>query len=246
MKNRFRLVSAFFAVVLLVWPLLFADVLRPLPIGLAISVCGISLFCGVVILSVSFTKYLNEQGRAWGPARPTTGIAGKAWSMLAPSIVLPPTLAIGFSFLSYALLQQIYVIGAAIALLILTHFTCLYVSSLRKCWRQRQVLTKRNLEQSFIILEKESEENSNARCTLDALNVIANTLRVPAGKLRMSDRFGDEIGSFSSFDDTLDKIGGCSLMRKRLFGKSLYLDHIRTLGDFVREWNKCSEISKEK
>ena len=228
------------AILLCTWPFMAIQLLRTMPIGLALSIWGLSFFGGVVLLAASLTRHLRAQGRAWTTDRPAIGIAGKAWGVLVLGIILPPALVFAFVFLFYALFHSDHVIMISIALLICAQLAYVYISSVRKTSLQKNTLLKRDDYGEYSILTGRVNDDAAARCSLEALNSIADVLCVPIVKLRPSDRFGYDVGTFSTFDETIDRIGGQLLMRKKTFQKPLFIDHVKTVGDYVREWNKCS------
>ena len=72
------------------------------------------------------------------------------------------------------------------------------------------------------------------------MELIASVALVPQQKLRWTDRFGSEIGTFSSLDETLDRLGGRLLMEQSKADRPLELENIKTIGDYVTEWMCCN------
>jgi hypothetical protein len=213
-----------------------------MPIGWALGIWGLSFFGGVVLLATTLTRLLRAQGRAWSPDRPASGIAGKVWGVLVPGIVLPPALVFALVFLSLALFHGGHVFMVSIALLICALLAHAYLRSVRKrSLQRRRVLQRDDNDEYLVLTNKVNDDAAAVSGSLEALESIAAVLHVPAVKLRPSDRFGYDIGTFSLLDDSIDRIGGQLLMRKRAFQQPLFLDHITTVGDYVREWNMHSD-----
>jgi len=67
-----------------------------------------------------------------------------------------------------------------------------------------------------------------------AWNEIAETLRVPAGKLRPTDRFGADIGVWSITSEELDALGELATQRAARQGKEVDFAALATVDDYVR------------
>ena len=65
-------------------------------------------------------------------------------------------------------------------------------------------------------------------------NEIAETLRVPADKLRPTDNFGAEIGVWSITSEELDTLGELAAKRAALQGKEVDIASLATVDDYVR------------
>ncbi|MCO5411219.1 hypothetical protein [Ralstonia mojiangensis] len=65
-------------------------------------------------------------------------------------------------------------------------------------------------------------------------NEIAETLRVPADKLRPTDKFGTHIGVCFITSDELDTLGELAAQRACRHGKKVDLSAIATVDDYVK------------
>jgi len=67
-----------------------------------------------------------------------------------------------------------------------------------------------------------------------AWNEIAETLRVPADKLRPTDKFGTDIGVRFITSDELDTLGELAARRASRHGKKVDVSAIATVDDYVK------------
>ncbi|WP_112187736.1 hypothetical protein [Ralstonia sp. GX3-BWBA] len=65
-------------------------------------------------------------------------------------------------------------------------------------------------------------------------NEIAETLRVPADKLRPTDKFGADVGAWSITSEELDTLGELAAKRAALQGKEVDIASLATVDDYVR------------
>jgi hypothetical protein len=63
---------------------------------------------------------------------------------------------------------------------------------------------------------------------------IAETLRVPADKLRPTDKFGTDIGVWFITSDELDTLGELAAQRAARLGKEVDVSAIATVDDYVK------------
>ena len=66
-------------------------------------------------------------------------------------------------------------------------------------------------------------------------NEVASALSLPAGKLRPSDRFGQELGAYLITSEKLDSLASIATARAKERGGTADLSRIDTLGQYVRE-----------
>lgn len=69
---------------------------------------------------------------------------------------------------------------------------------------------------------------------LELWREVADALHLPAGKLRPTDRFGQELGGYWITSDDLDALGQVVATRARRQGATLNLAEIKTLDEYVR------------
>lgn len=237
-KQRTLLASATLgALFLFVWPLLFAPVLGSLPKSIVGVAYIASVMAGVVLIIFAVSSRLKAEGRARGPDRPVVGLAGKSWGIVFPNVTLPPAIFLGFSMSLYGLTVGQYIVPLAFVLCACVAVSYAFISPAVAKRKQQIEIRSRTESQEYVELSRNADRDS--RCMIEATDLIARTFRVPPGALRMSDRFGVEIGTTSVFDDSLDRLGGSLLNRMRTFRRSLELDSVRTVGDYVREWVAC-------
>lgn len=63
---------------------------------------------------------------------------------------------------------------------------------------------------------------------------VADTLKVPASKLRPDDRFGKEIGAYWITSEDLDVLAAKGRERAKALGVSIDLQQLATVNDYVR------------
>lgn len=71
-------------------------------------------------------------------------------------------------------------------------------------------------------------------------NEIAETLRVPADKLRPTDKFGADIGVWFITSDDLDTLGELAAQRAGRHGKEVDISAIATVDDYVKAFAATS------
>lgn len=212
--------------------------LKELRIELTMSIWGVSTVFGVVLLFLALRLHLGSRGWIADGSRPSVGIAGKSWGLLAPKIFLPPTI--------------LFAIAMPIAGLMLTTHTALFLSALVvglllagvaarvavKLARNRAKLEIREANHDYQDLLSNAQSDVSSKCALEALQAISRFAGISADRLRRSDRFGYEIGTFSALDGTIDQISGVLLRRLGSLGLSTNLENIKTVGDFLDEWSR--------
>lgn len=76
--------------------------------------------------------------------------------------------------------------------------------------------------------------NFDEAAVRSAWNEIAETLRVPADKLRPTDKFGADIGVWSVTSEELDTLGELAAQRAARQGKEVDIAALATVDDYVR------------
>ena len=76
--------------------------------------------------------------------------------------------------------------------------------------------------------------NLDESAVRSAWNEIAETLRVPAGKLHPTDKFGVDIGVWSITSEELDALGELARQRAARQGKEVDFAALATVDDYVR------------
>jgi len=76
--------------------------------------------------------------------------------------------------------------------------------------------------------------NFDEAAVRSAWNEIAETLRVPADKLRPTDKFGADIGVWSVTSEELDTLGELAAQRAARQGKEVDITTLATVDDYVR------------
>jgi hypothetical protein len=194
---------------------------------------------GIVLLLTVARAYVVAKGYLWSRDRPGTGIAGKAWGLLLPNVVVPPT-SIVILGLSIVFLWNERYFSAAFFLVfgsvLLGSF--LKMTSLKSS--RRAALKERPDDDGYSGLSSMAEGSAEAAQSVEALHAISKVIGVAPQKLKRSDRFGYEVGTLAAFDETLDELGGQLLKRKRQIGAPLTLDGVKTVGDFMDQWQRST------
>ncbi|CAJ0817201.1 hypothetical protein LMG19087_03018 [Ralstonia wenshanensis] len=76
--------------------------------------------------------------------------------------------------------------------------------------------------------------NFDEAAVRSAWNEIADTLRVPADKLRPTDKFGTDIGVWSITSEELDTLGELAAQRAARQGKEVDIATLATVDDYVK------------
>lgn len=76
--------------------------------------------------------------------------------------------------------------------------------------------------------------NFDEAAVRSAWDEIAETLRVPADKLRPTDKFGTDIGVWFITSDELDMLGELAAQRAARLGKEVDISAIATVDDYVK------------
>jgi hypothetical protein len=69
---------------------------------------------------------------------------------------------------------------------------------------------------------------------LQLLQEVADTLHVPAAKLRPGDRFGKDIGTYWITSENLDLLEAKGRERAQALGLSVDFQNLKTLDDYIR------------
>jgi hypothetical protein len=102
--------------------------------------------------------------------------------------------------------------------------------------RRRRALFERRVELKAeeIYLEHFSHSGLPPGLVLELWHEVADVFNLPAGKLRPSDRFGEELGNYGITGDDLYELAGLAILRARLYGGDINLRGIKTLDCYVR------------
>lgn len=102
--------------------------------------------------------------------------------------------------------------------------------------RRRRALFDRRTELNAeeIYFQHFSRSGLPAGLVLELWHEVADVFNLPAGKLRPSDRFGEELGNYGITGDDLYELAGLAILRARLYGGQVNLRGIRTLDCYVR------------
>jgi hypothetical protein len=73
-----------------------------------------------------------------------------------------------------------------------------------------------------------------AGLVLELWHEVANVFNLPAGKLRPTDRFGEELGNYGITGEDLYELAGHAILRSRLYGGEVDLRRIKTVDCYVR------------
>jgi hypothetical protein len=79
---------------------------------------------------------------------------------------------------------------------------------------------------------------------LELWREVAGVLNLPAGKLRPTDRFGQELGGYWITSEELDALGDVAAARARRHNATLNLAEIKTLDEYVRRFAAISTTAK--
>ncbi|AXW22529.1 hypothetical protein [Ralstonia solanacearum] len=81
--------------------------------------------------------------------------------------------------------------------------------------------------------------NFDEAAVRSAWNEVADTLRVPADKLRPTDKFGTDIGVWSFTSEELDTLGELAAQRAARQGKEIDIAALATVDDYVKAFATC-------
>lgn len=90
-----------------------------------------------------------------------------------------------------------------------------------------------------------AESGLSMEAVMDVWHEIAHVLRAPADRLRPSDRFGKDVGTYLITSEDLDVLGVVALRRGQRQGLSVQLDSIETIDDYVNKLAPRSQASKD-
>lgn len=94
---------------------------------------------------------------------------------------------------------------------------------------KREIMDMSTIYRSWYLSRGVSESDFR-----DIWGEIADALQIPAGLLRPSDKFGNEVGSSARFGSCdLDELSTSAIMRAERFGISVDLSRIVTIDDYV-------------
>jgi hypothetical protein len=112
----------------------------------------------------------------------------------------------------------------------------LYLRTRMRKSRVRAAIEIREDGAEYSAFALKAPHDSQAAQSIDALEAIAQAIGVSPEKLRISDRFGYEIGTRDALDDTLDLVGALLLNRRKVTRNPLSLSDVKTVGDFLIAW----------
>ena len=232
-------------VLLFCWPMLLPDsggrwLAARLSVRVLFSLWAAFAIAGALFALIAILNYLRITGRAALPGQPPRGLAGKPWGALASNLWLPGALALCFAAFIFGSISGLGGPLVLPALAICGALGFVYVRILWTVQRQRNTLMRRQNEGPGARSAVTRKLDSYGQQALDA---VAEVVSVPTETLRSSDRFGTDIGTFSSLDERLDRLGGQLLLQQAAAGQPLSLENIRTIGDFIAEWRRCKQIS---
>jgi hypothetical protein len=72
---------------------------------------------------------------------------------------------------------------------------------------------------------------------------VAETLKVPAAKLRPEDRFGKQIGTYWITSDDLDVLAAKGRNRAKALGLTVDLQKLSTVDDYIRCFTQSSAVA---
>jgi len=106
-------------------------------------------------------------------------------------------------------------------------------------WNRRQValknlLARDALDDEAVYSRFYASTGLPKAAVLEVWHDIADTLRVPADRLRPSDRFGKDIGVYWITSDDLDALAAKGRKRAKERGLSVDLEKLATVDEYVR------------
>jgi hypothetical protein len=217
-----------------------AAVLRVLTVTQLIVVIGVGFVAWIFLagntIHTAFRGRNPEIGKSW---QHETSLAGKAFGVVYPNVLVPLALAGAAVIIAVGWFQGIHqsmpaAFSITLSLVALIAFA--YVRQfIQKAQRRSQLERRPVLGESQVIssfgIPAEREAAVKGACA----RVAAET-RAVLGCLRPDDRFGHEIGTFSSLDPTLDRLARWLMERKAGSRERLDLSKIKTLRDYVWVW----------
>jgi hypothetical protein len=191
------------------------------------------------LLVVTIHSALRQRNPSLGRSHEReTSLAGKAFGVMYPNLIVPVCLIFILAAIVFGLqhgVQAFLVVSMAV---IFTGLSFAYLLQLsrkamnRRSARRRPPLSDQALAESFGHLG-ERREALQAACSR-----IAAETGIPIGHLRATDRFGYELGTFSSLDPTLDRLARWLLDARA--GEEVDVSSIKTLRDYVWAWPAAS------
>jgi hypothetical protein len=101
--------------------------------------------------------------------------------------------------------------------------------------RDRKVFSSReSIRPTDVYTQYYRELGSSETEFLDVWNEIATTLKVPADKLRPTDRFGEQIGAYLITSEELDVLAQLATRRAQNRRSRIEIDKLKSVDDYVR------------
>lgn len=94
----------------------------------------------------------------------------------------------------------------------------------------REALTDDEIYQRFYASSSLGKET-----VIGLWHEVAHVLRVPAGRLRPTDKFGKEVGAYWITSEELEVLGATAQQRANRQGVAVDLASIQTVDDYVRQ-----------
>lgn len=96
-------------------------------------------------------------------------------------------------------------------------------------FQEREILDENALYSRFY-----ADSGISQARVLELWHEVASALRVSAGLLRPEDQFGKDIGAWSITSEDLDYLGQLAIKRAKREGRSIDLQAIKSVDDYVR------------
>ena len=211
------------------WPFLFGHYLRGFPTQTVMAAWALGAALGFVILVVAYSAHLKAHGRH-GAKDGRLGLAGKRPGLIIHRGFVPVLL---LTMAAVVLLSPTrntiaLIAASAIALKLLYDYVLAVIEERRQAAQLRQRSEQRLDVDLALSRDRVSE----------ATLAIEQVFSVPIERVRLGDRFGSDLGSFSYLDSRLDRLGGLLVRRCGDSQESVDLTGIVTVDQFIRAW--CS------
>jgi len=102
--------------------------------------------------------------------------------------------------------------------------------------KKRFLNSRQTLSDEDIYLQYFSESGLSQPLVHELWQEVADAFRLPSGKLRPTDRFGNELGGYWIVSDEVDILTKIAVERAKRHSIKLELSEIKTLGEYVKRF----------
>lgn len=108
----------------------------------------------------------------------------------------------------------------------------MYAKSKRRT--KMKLRERQDLNDDELYLQFYSNSGISQAKVMELWHEVADALKVAPGQLRPDDEFGKDIGTWSVTSEDLDYLGQLALKRAKIVGRSIDLQAIKSVDDYVR------------